>query len=156
MATDVARRTADTKTRHFDWFDMPEFGRWLDFPDLGRLFDRTERFGHMMRIEEFMEGDRLVIRAEAPGIDPDKDVEITLGDGTLTISAERHEEETTTEGGRSMSEFHYGSFTRTVTVPKGVKVKDVVASYKDGILRVEVPMPEPMTPEMKKVPITRS
>jgi hypothetical protein len=51
-------------------------------------------FGEVqLRVEEDMDGDTLVIRAELPGIDPDKDVEITIGDGLLHIHAKRRQKQ---------------------------------------------------------------
>src|ERR1035437_10492250 len=70
-----------------------------------------------LRIEDRLEQDRYVVRAEIPGVDPDKDVEITVDDGVLTISAERREEGK--EKGRS--EFHYGSFPRRGPRPAGAQ-----------------------------------
>ena len=49
----------------------------------------------MIRVDEFRENGTLVVRAELPGLDPDKDVELTVVDGTLRIKAEHEEEETT-------------------------------------------------------------
>jgi len=73
----------------------------------------------LMKVEEFTEGDTMVVRAEMPGIDPDKDVQITVNDHTLRLSAERRQESKTEENGGYRSEFHYGSFMRTVALPAG-------------------------------------
>src|SRR5918992_238937 len=69
----------------------------------------------------------LVIRAELPGIDPEKDVEITLRDGLLTIRGERRHEERTSENGISRFESASGSFERSVVLPQGVKEDDITA-----------------------------
>src|SRR6476646_8325195 len=94
----MRRSTVSPLTELFDWFESgwPMVADW-----------RREG-GHALRIEDRLEDDRYVVRAEIPGIDPDKDVEITVSDGVLTISAERREE--ISEKGRS--EFHYGSLIR--------------------------------------------
>ena len=91
-----------------------------------------------------------MIRAELPGIDPDKDVEITLKDRMLTIAGKR--EERHEEGQRS--EFFYGRFMRTLTLPSGATGEDISASYKDGILEVAVPMHEPLG-EVQRVAVSR-
>jgi len=95
----------------------------------------------MVAVEEFTEDGTLVVRAELPGVDPDKDVEITVGDGVLNITAERTEK--TEEAGRHFHrrEPRYGSFARSISVPEGVDDSKVVATYKDGILEVRVPLP---------------
>ena len=66
------------------------------FPDLVEWFEEpflTLRpyLGQPIRIEDFVEGDHYLIRAELAGIDPEKDVEVTVGSGYLTIRAERHD-----------------------------------------------------------------
>jgi HSP20 family protein len=110
-----------------------------------------------MRMEEFVDGDTYVVRAELPGVDPEKDVEITVDDGLLTISAERHEERTEGEEGMAgyRSEFRYGSYRRSLTLPVGVTADDVAATYADGILEVRVPIRRPET-ATRTVPITRT
>ena len=148
MSIDVEKRQEGRVVRAWDWFDMPELGRWFEglrpwFRDEGR-----------MRIEQELTDDSLVIRAEMPGIDPDKDVEITIEDGLLRMRAERRFESTKEETGRTRSEFSYGSFERVLRVPKDVEVEDVMASYKDGILEVRVPFKAPSEPAARKVPVT--
>jgi HSP20 family protein len=112
-----------------DLFDWLESG-WPMMADLRR------EGSHALRIEDRLEKDRYVVRAEIPGIDPDKDVEITVADGILSISAERREE--ISEKGRS--EFHYGSFLRRVSLPAGASEDKLAARYQDGILEVTVPI----------------
>ncbi|HET7762889.1 MAG TPA: Hsp20/alpha crystallin family protein [Phycicoccus sp.] len=109
-----------------------------------------------MKLEEFVEDDTVVIRAELPGIDPDEDVDITVEDGMLHLTAtrEEHSEEERPEGFRS--EFHYGSLQRSIQLPEGANVDDITASYKDGILEVRVPAPAEVEKPTAKIAITRS
>ena len=130
--------------------EVPEFSRW--FEGLRPWSGEEWR----LQIEEELTDDTMVIRAELPGIDPDKDVEITVADGVLNLRAERRYEKTEEEKGRTRSEFRYGSFTRAVGVPRELSVDDVKASYKDGILEVRFPCKVPTEAEARKVPITRS
>ncbi len=138
-----------------DWFD-----RWFgEFPfpvprwmDAGRVFPQGPG---MLRVEEFQDGDELVVRAEMPGIDPEKDVEIQVTDHTLYLRAERRKESKVEEKGRYRSEFSYGSFVRSVPLPATATEKDVKASYRDGILEVRVPM-EQKAPEPRKIAVERA
>jgi HSP20 family protein len=107
-----------------------------------------------MKVEEFMEDGKLVVRAELPGIDPDQDVEITVTDHILCISAERRREEKVEEKGGYRSEFEYGSFKRSMRLPSGATEDDIVATYHDGILEVRVPVEE--TTEARKVTVARA
>jgi HSP20 family protein len=137
-----------------DWFDR-WFGEW-SFPrswaELRRAFPEG---GEMLRLEEFTDGNELVVRAEMPGIDPDKDVDIQVSDHTLRLRAERRQESKIEEKGGYRSEFHYGSFLRSVPLPTGATEKDVKASYKDGILEVRIPV-DRKTAEAEKIPIQRT
>lgn len=109
-----------------------------------------------MRIEEFRENGESVIRVEMPGVDPEKDLDISVTDGVLRIHAERTKETREEEEGRTRSEFRYGSFTRRVELPAGASESDVKASYRDGIIEVRVPVKESETVESHKVPISRA
>jgi HSP20 family molecular chaperone IbpA len=124
----------------FDWFESgwPAVAEWR----------RDAR--HVLRMEDRLEDDRYVVRAEIPGIDPDKDVEITVADGVLTIAAERHEE--LSEKGRS--EFHYGSFVRQMTLPTGAMEDKLSARYLDGILEITVPI-DAVKAEPRMIPVAR-
>ena len=111
-----------------DWSDL-----WTGFPSLAGL-----RPGHLIRLEDEMTDGHYLLRAELPGIDPAKDVDITVRDGQLTIKAQRSEK---TEA-KGRSEFCYGSLTRSVTLPTGANEDDIKASYDKGILTVDVTIPE--------------
>ena len=144
-----AVRTAEVANLFERWLaDLPRPRLW---PNLWAGF--TEAIDGM-KVEEFVEGDHAVVRAELPGIDPDKDVEITVRDHTLRVHAERREEEKSTENGTYRSEFRYGSFTRTVPLPLGASENDVKATYKDGILEVQVPI-DRTEAEARKVQVQR-
>jgi HSP20 family protein len=105
--------------------------------------------GQVMRVEDYVDDGQYVVRAELPGVDPEKDVDLTVENGVLTIRAERREEKK--EGGRS--EFRYGSFTRSVTLPPGADENDVTATYTNGILEVRVAIKPEQKPERKRITI---
>lgn len=112
----------------FNWSDlMSTFESMPTWPSMDR---------HMIRVEEQFEEDRYVLRAELPGMDPEKDVNISVRGGQLTISAERNEKRE--EGTRS--EFRYGQFFRSLPLPAGAHEDEIDASYDDGILTVTVPV----------------
>lgn len=92
--------------------------------------------GNVMRLEDELKDGSYEVRAELPGVDPAKDVDITVRDGQLTIKAERSEK----KEAHGRSEFAYGSFVRTVTLPQGADEDGIKASYDKGILTVSVPV----------------
>lgn len=110
----------------------------------------------VLKVEEYRDGDALVIRADLPGIDPDKDVDIDILDGMLRVSAERRKEEKTEGKDYVRTELRYGSFSRTVPLPAGASEQDVAATYKDGVLEIRVPVASAQAPEAKKIPIARA
>jgi HSP20 family protein len=149
MASEVEPTRADRPLRMWDWLDVAPMNRWFEglwpFRDV-----------ELLRIEQHVADDAMVVRAEIPGIDPDKDVEITVDDGVLNIRAERRSETKQDENGRVRSEFRYGSFSRTITVPKETEPDDVTATYKDGILEVRFPYKVPTEAAPRKVTVTKS
>lgn len=109
-----------------------------------------------IRVEEAVEENTFVVRAELPGIDPDKDVEVTMANGLLSIKAQREEKKEHKDRHSYRSEFRYGSFVRHLPLPDGVSQDDITASYKDGVLEVRAPMPEKAPAEPKsKIQITK-
>ena len=137
-----ARRERPMFTEFMDWLEG-------EFPALPIM--RPFAGGQLMRVEDYVSEGQYVVRAELPGIDPEKDVEITVDDGVLTVKAERQEEKK--ESGRS--EFRYGSFTRSVTLPSGADQENVAASYRDGILEVRTPIKEATKAEPKRIAIAK-
>ena len=127
----------------------PRFTDWLDTLVPSDISWRTG-FPHSIRIEEFSKNGNFMIRAELPGIDPDKDVQINVRDGMLTIEGKREEH---TESDQR-SEFFYGRFMRTLTLPSGADEKNITAEYRDGILEVSIPMREP-SEKSHAIPISR-
>jgi len=113
-------------------------------PELSELFNGFPTFAglrpffdnHLLRLEDETREGLYQVRAELPGIDPVEDIEVTVRDGQLTIKAERSQSNET--NGRS--EFSYGSFERTVTLPVGADEDDINATYDRGILTVSVPL----------------
>jgi HSP20 family protein len=101
-----------------------------------------------IKVEEYQEGERRVIRADLPGVDPDKDISVTVDDGLLRLHGERRAE----EHDRYRTEIRYGSFDRVLSLPAGTKAEDVTAEYADGVLTVSMPVAAPATP--KDVPVT--
>jgi HSP20 family protein len=102
-----------------------------------------------VRIEETIDGPSYVLRAEAPGIDPTKDVTVVFHDGALRLEIRR----TDTREDKTRTEFHYGTYSRTVSLPEGVEEATLKASYHDGILEITATLTEP-TEVYRTIPVT--
>ena len=139
-----------------DWFDQAFRDMFRDFlSSEGQLGKAFEGMSNLMRVEEFVEGDTCVIRAELPGIDPEKDVEISVSDGIMHLQAVRRERSEDERPDGYRSEFRYGSLERRFRLPQGTTEKDIKATYHDGILEVRVPAPKQVKPAAR-IPIARS
>ena len=96
---------------------------------------------HMPRMD-VVDGDaELRLDVELPGMD-EKDVELTIEDGVLTLRGEKKRERELDEGGRYRLERSYGSFSRSFRLPVPIVTDKVSADYKNGILRITLPKAE--------------
>ena len=111
---------------------FPGLADWLESPWAGPpQFTAARSF----RVEEGARDDRYVIRAELPGLDPEKDIEVTVEGRTLTIRAQRRQ----ADSGPYRSEFRYGSLTRLVRLPARVDAQDVHRPLREGSPRGQCP-----------------
>jgi HSP20 family protein len=133
------------------WFGRP----FVEFPTFWQGMVPEMTGDATLKLEEFEADGTLVVRTEMPGIDPDKDVEITIEDGRLHIRAERRSETKTDDKSGYRSEFQYGSFERFMRMPPGATESDVTATYSDGILEVRVPI-DTTEAQTKRVPVVRT
>jgi HSP20 family molecular chaperone IbpA len=119
---------------------LPELSELFNgFPGFPALASLRPLFdSRLLRLEDEMKDGVYEVRAELPGVDPAVDIEVTVHDGQLTIKAER----TQTSESNGHSEFSYGSFMRTVSLPAGADEDDINATYDRGILTVSVPLSE--------------
>ena len=108
-----------------------------DWPESLRTSLPTFSSAQTFRIEELERDNHCVIRAELPGLDPATDIEVTVDGRTLTIHAQRGQE----DDRPYRTEFRYGLLTRSVRLPAQVDAEDITARYQKGILEVSFPMP---------------
>jgi HSP20 family molecular chaperone IbpA len=125
---------------------LPDLIDWFEEPFVGL----RPYLAQPIRIEDYTEDGHYVVRAEIAGINPDKDLEVTVGAGYLSIRAER----SSAVEGKHRSEFRYGSFSRVLQLPSGAEADHVTADYADGILTVQVPLTQEHKESLKKVPVT--
>jgi HSP20 family protein len=154
MAGLMRREPREEAADVFGRFDrlFEEWARMMPFRPMAFPFWRGA--GDVIRVEEYRGDGTLVVRADLPGIDPDKDVELTISHGMLHIEAERREEEKQEGKGYLRKEVRYGSVSRSLPLPEGVTEADIAATYKDGTLEIRIP--EPKHEEAKKIAISKS
>jgi HSP20 family protein len=92
----------------------------------------------------------LVYAFDLPGIPEDK-ISVELEDNALTVSAERERQEEVSNDRFYRFERRFGSFSRTIGLPQGVKEDSITADYKNGVLEVHVTKPEEPKPRRIQV-----
>jgi HSP20 family protein len=127
-----------------------EMSRWMN-----GLFEGTGRTsqGWVPALDVWETESEVVYSFDLPGI-PEESISIEVGDGTLTVSAERQKVEEVSEGRYYRFERRFGTFSRAVGLPQGVEEDKISASYRDGVLEVRVPKPEEQKP--RKIALSKT
>lgn len=144
------RREVD---RLFDQFNLPEwrmpFGR--GFTGLELSWPKTA--WQIAPAMDLVEKDgKYEVTAELPGID-EKNVEVKVANGTLSIKGEKSEEKEEHEKEYHLSERRYGSFHRSFRIPEGVDANKIEASFAKGVLTVTLPKTAEARNSEKKIAI---
>jgi HSP20 family protein len=138
----------------------PSLDRWTSLrDDLNSLFESPiwpslGRTGQLFTawspaLDLYQNSDNVIAVVELPGMRRE-DIEISLHDGTLTISGERKRE--TPNGEKAeRTERYIGTFRRSITLPSRVDANKVTATYRDGILTVTLPKAEEAKPKQIQV-----
>jgi HSP20 family protein len=92
------------------------------------------------------------VDAELPGVD-EKDVDVTLVGGVLTIRGERKNDREEKNKNYYLAERSYGSFTRAVTLPFDAEPKNVTAKFDKGVLHIAIQKPANIAAKSAKIPV---
>jgi len=87
----------------------------------------------------------FVVKASVPGVEPD-DLDVTINENTLTIRGEVHVDETFDEGQYHVRERRFGTFSRSMTLPRTVDREAIDADYHNGVLTLTLPKTEDLQP----------
>ncbi len=129
-------------TRSAAWpFDL-----WNDFAGNRRSVNAPLRLG----VDVIQNADRYTVEASLPGFDADE-IEVTVNDGVLRIGAAKSTDNTEDNGSYVVRERRTGKFYRAIRIPDGVDIEATTTSYKDGVLRIDLPKNENGQP--KRLPI---
>jgi HSP20 family protein len=131
--------------------------------EINRLFDFTlgrrpfERAGLLEgawapAVDMYEDENKVVVKAELPGM-TEKDIEVSVLDNTLTIKGEKKKEEEKKEENYHRIERAYGAFQRSMPLPTAVAVDKVKASFKNGVLEIELPKKEEAKPKQIKISV---
>jgi HSP20 family protein len=135
------------------WEPLREFGTLQN--EMNRLFNTvfdTPAPGNGGTLRRWMPAmdlvetdDHFVLRADLPGMTED-DIKIEFENDILTVSGERKAEHESKGEGYYRVERAFGSFSRSLTLPKGIDAEAVTAKFDRGVLEVRVPKPEERKP----------
>jgi len=150
-----AWRPLETLRREVDR-RFEDFGRDLWRSPLRRsIFDvepfwrREFTWGAAPAVDIVEKDNAYEVTAELPGLD-EKNIEVKLTDGSLSIRGEKKEEKEEKKKDYYLSERRYGSFERRFQVPAGVDRSKIDANFKKGLLTVTLPKtPEAQAAEKK-------
>ncbi len=131
------------------WDPFRDFGRMRNEMDrlFGSLWPRDDRelildgLAWMPLVDVYEDHDQIVVKAEIPGVKKE-DVTLSLTDDILTLKGERRHEKEEKRENYFRLETSYGTFQRTIQLPRAVKTDAVKAEYKDGILKIVLPKDE--------------
>ena len=144
---DLTRWERDMEHMMEDFFGRRTRPWWPD-----RWFRTDEVEITAPAVDLFEEKDDIVVKAELPGMEKDN-IEVNLTDHHLTIKGEKKKEEEIKEENYYRAERSYGSFLRTLDLPKDVHADKVKASFKNGILEVRLPKTEEAKAKEVKVKV---
>jgi len=120
---------------------------------LDRFYDDSDlafndRFNLHVPLDVIENDNEFIVKADVAGLDPDK-IDITYTNNTLTIKGEVSDEseKTEKEGRYHLRERHYGSFSRTISMPGTVDVEHIEAETKNGVLELHLPKKEEVKPK---------
>jgi HSP20 family protein len=139
------------------WLSMEPWGNLRE--EINRLFDAsfsdTDTFPKLMNawgpsLDLFEDKDNLVVRVELPGMKK-SDIDVSLHEGTLTVSGERKEESPDKDAQTHRQERFYGRFQRSIALPVNIAQEKVKATYTDGLLTVTLPKAEDAKPKQIEV-----
>lgn len=131
--------------RVFDQFDHELFGR---SEELG-----GGMFAPPMDVKE--DAEAYTVHLEVPGVPRDK-IDITLQDGALLIRGSREQKAESGEGQYRRVERSYGSFSRSVTIPRAIDSSKVEANLTDGVLTIRLPKAEEAKPRQISIGVTHA
>jgi HSP20 family protein len=155
----VVRRMAEDMDRLIDSFGFSRMGLGLS-PAFGTGLNRDLWSGSSAldqplwspQVDTFRRGDKLVIRADLPGLSKD-DVKVEFDDGVLTISGERSEQHEIDRDDFYRNERTYGQFFRAIPLPEGIDADKSEATFNDGVLEVTLPAPKETERKAKQIQI---
>jgi HSP20 family protein len=106
-------------------------------------------------VDIYEEEKKIILKLEVPGV-PEKDLDVTVENNTLTVKGERKFEKEEKEENFHRIERRYGSFSRAFTLPASVETESIDAKYENGVLKLELKKKAEAQPKQIKVNVNKS
>lgn len=119
-------------------------------PRFPRFFERLEEEELAPPVECYVRDDKLTVRADVPGIDPEH-IEINILHDMLTIKGERKTEKEVKDEDYLRREVSYGAFERQLSLPEGALGDKAAAVFKNGVVEITIPLAKEV--RGRKVPL---
>ena len=147
-------------------YQFPELTNWSPLDRLASFRDEIDRLfdtgtpaqssffsGWNPTLDVYDEKDRFLVSVELPGMKKDE-INLSYQAGVLTVSGERKHEREGKEGETFRSERYFGKFQRSVSLPASIDSSKVTATYKDGVLMIDLPKAEEAKPKQIQVNVS--
>ena len=155
-------------TRNRKGFKSMVIRRWEPFREFTGVREAIGHFGNGLtypyepravyrgidipRVDAYHTQDSLVVKVAIPGVRPE-DVDVTVTGNILTIKGEVKGEDEVDERSYLIREQRYGTFSRTLTLPKGLKTDEIEATYGEGVFTLTIPKADEIRPKEVKVTV---
>ncbi|MBI1320951.1 MAG: Hsp20 family protein [Candidatus Hydrogenedens sp.] len=131
-----------------------DFWRSFDAPPFGAGF--ATAFGGLQPRADVVETDKQIeVSVELPGLE-EKDVEVSVSSGLLTVKAEKKSEKEDKKAGWHLSERSYGLVQRAISLPAGADTDHAAAKFRNGVLTVTIPKTATAAGEVKKIAVRQA
>ena len=127
-----------------------EMGRWMSQFSGAPVGNGQSSSTWLPAVDVWETDQDLVVSFDLPGI-PEDNITVEFDHGVLTVSGERERTEESSGDRFYRYERRFGTFSRSVTLPRGVTEESIKADYKDGVLEIHVAKPE--EPQPKRIPL---
>ena len=167
-ATKSPVKTGETSTAASFWRPMENLRREIDrvFEDFGAgdlwrrqrnlfagpFFQGATTAGLTPAVDIVEKDKAFEITADVPGFD-EKNIEVKVVNGSLSIKGERKSEKEEKKEGYHLSEREFGSFERSFPMPEGVDASKIAASVKKGVLTISLPKTEEACKPARKIEV---
>jgi HSP20 family protein len=148
---------------------MTVLTRWAPFREYATLQDRMNRFlresyspevaeealtttGFAPPVDIYEDEHNITLKIELPGMN-EEDIDVRIENNTLTVCGERKFEKEEKEENFRRVERHYGSFTRSFTLPVSVDPGQVSAHYDKGVLKINLAKKAEAKPKQIRVAV---